>query len=82
MASSTPPVLKPVGYVQHEYAAAGTATGRCVFTVVQARPAGGVRPILSGRYDDRFARVDGEWRFVERVIRPDLAGDLSDHMRG
>ncbi len=26
MASSTPPVLKPVGYVQHEYAAAGTAT--------------------------------------------------------
>ena len=61
-------------------AAAGTATSRCVFTVVQARPAGGVQPILAGRYDDRFARVDGAWRFVERVIRPDLAGDLSDHM--
>jgi 3-phenylpropionate/cinnamic acid dioxygenase small subunit len=58
----------------------GTATSRCAFTVVQARPAGGVQTILAGRYDDRFARVDGEWRFVERVIRPDLAGDLTDHM--
>ena len=66
----------------HVDAAARTATSRCAFTVVQARPVGGVRPILTGRYDDRFARVDGRWRFVERVIRPDLAGHLSDHMRG
>jgi hypothetical protein len=50
--------------------------------VVQARPTGGVQPILAGRYDDRFARADGEWRFVERIIRPDLAGDLTGHMRG
>jgi len=63
-------------------ASAATATSRCTFTVVQARPGRGVLPVLTGRYDDRFARVDGEWRFVERVIRPDLAGDLSDHMRG
>lgn len=61
-------------------AASGTASSRCAFTVVQARPAGGVQPILAGRYDDRFARVGGAWRFVERIIRPDLAGDLSDHM--
>ena len=60
----------------------GTATSRCTFTVVQARPAGRLEPILTGRYEDRFARVDGRWRYVERVIRPDLAGDLSEHMRG
>ena len=63
-------------------AAARTATSRCAFAVVQARPGGGVQPVLAGRYEDRFALVDGAWRFVERVIRPDLAGDLSDHMRG
>ncbi|HEV2310705.1 MAG TPA: nuclear transport factor 2 family protein [Acidimicrobiia bacterium] len=63
-------------------AAAGTATSRCAFTVVQARPAGGVQPVLAGRYEDRFERVDGVWKFVERVIRPDLTGSLSHHMRG
>jgi ketosteroid isomerase-like protein len=60
---------------------AGTATSHCVFTVLQARPSGGLGPVLSGRYQDRFARVDGRWRFVERAIHPDLLGDLSDHMR-
>jgi ketosteroid isomerase-like protein len=60
---------------------AGTARSRCVFTVLQARPSAGLGPVLSGRYRDRFERVDGRWRFVERVIHPDLLGDLSDHMR-
>jgi uncharacterized protein (TIGR02246 family) len=62
-------------------AEAGTATSRCVFTVLQARPDTGLGPVLAGRYQDRFARVDGRWRFVERAIHPDLVGDLSDHMR-
>ena len=61
-------------------ATAGTATSRCVFTVLQARPGAGLAPVLAGRYEDRFARVDGRWRFVERVIVPDLIGDLSTHM--
>jgi 3-phenylpropionate/cinnamic acid dioxygenase small subunit len=60
---------------------AGTATSHCVFTVLQARPSAGLGPVLSGRYQDRFVRVDGRWRFVERAIHPDLLGDLSDHMR-
>ena len=63
-------------------AAAGTATSRCTFTVFQARPGGGLAPILAGRYRDRFARVAGRWRFVERVISPELFGDLTAHMRG
>jgi len=57
------------------------AASHCSFTVWQARPDGSLGPVLAGRYDDRFARVAGRWRFTERVITPDLLGDLSDHMR-
>ncbi|MOA43570.1 hypothetical protein D3C78_1657360 [compost metagenome] len=37
--------------------------------------------IASGRYLDRFARIDGEWCFTERAYRLDLVGDLSRHLR-
>jgi uncharacterized protein (TIGR02246 family) len=60
--------------------AAATATSECTFTVLQARPGHGLGPVLCGRYDDRFTRVDGRWRFTERMITPHLAGVLSDHM--
>jgi ketosteroid isomerase-like protein len=26
---------------------------------------------MTGRYDDRFRRIDGQWRFVERRMTPD-----------
>ena len=61
-------------------AGAATATGGCTFTVLQARPGHGLGPVLCGRYDDRFARVEGRWRFTERIITPNLLGVLSDHM--
>lgn len=64
-------------------AAAGTATASCTFTVLQAAPDTTLRPVLSGRYVDRFDRyqgADGAWRFAERVVHPDLLGDLSRHM--
>jgi 3-phenylpropionate/cinnamic acid dioxygenase small subunit len=57
------------------------ASARSYFTVLQAHD-GGLQPIIAGRYDDRFERVDGRWRFAERIIHPDLQGDLSHHMRG
>jgi hypothetical protein len=41
-----------------------------------------LQPVIAGRYHDRFEEVDGEWRFAERTILPDLYGDLSHHMRG
>jgi uncharacterized protein (TIGR02246 family) len=60
---------------------AGHGTSRCVFTVWQATPGRGLRPVLAGRYDDTFARVEGTWRFTERTIHADLLGDLARHMR-
>lgn len=39
-----------------------------------------LQTVSAGRYCDRFACVDGEWRLVERVITADLTGDRSRHM--
>ena len=50
------------------------------FTVVQARPDRPPQPVLSGQYHDEFACVAGEWRFADRLILPELFGDLSQHM--
>jgi len=58
-----------------------TAASRCSFTVFQARPDFPLQAVLVGRYHDTFACVDGEWVFRERVVHPDLVGDLSHHMR-
>lgn len=59
---------------------AEAATSRCYFTVLQVTKLG-LHPILVGEYRDRFARVDGRWRFAERVFDPRLFGDMSEHMR-
>ena len=57
-----------------------TATARSCFTVLQVTGQG-LHPILAGDYLDRFERVDGAWRFTERVFDPRLFGDLSHHMK-
>jgi 3-phenylpropionate/cinnamic acid dioxygenase small subunit len=57
-----------------------TATARCVFTVFGCAPGQALQAVLTGRYHDRFARADGGWHFEERVVHPDLVGDLSRHM--
>jgi 3-phenylpropionate/cinnamic acid dioxygenase small subunit len=61
--------------------AAGTATSRSYFTVLQAVPGQlALQPIIAGRYHDRFERVDGRWRFSAVHFFVDLVGDLSAHM--
>jgi hypothetical protein len=57
------------------------ATARSYFTVLQSRPDFELAAILAGEYRDRFARVDGQWQFIERIIDPRRIGDLSHHMR-
>ncbi len=62
--------------------AAGTAQARSCYTVLQAAEGFPLQIIASGRYLDRFAEIDGEWRFVERDYRGlDFTGDLSRHLR-
>jgi hypothetical protein len=57
------------------------ATARSYFTVLQATPELPLQIIIAGSYHDEFARVDGAWRFSDRLIIVDLVGDLSRHMR-
>ena len=57
-----------------------TASSSCTFTVLQAAPGKSLHAVLVGRYEDAFARVDGSWRFADRVVHPDLIGDLAGHM--
>lgn len=57
-----------------------TATARCSFTVLQGVVAGEpVETVLAGRYDDRFDKVEGRWRFSDRLFLVDLVGDLRRH---
>lgn len=56
------------------------ATVSSYFTVLQALD-GELRTVVAGRYDDRFERAAGEWRFADRLVRTDLVGDVSRHLR-
>lgn len=59
----------------------GSATARSYYTVFQAADGLPLQAIIAGRYHDRFERADDGWRFVDRFIFVDLAGDLSKHLR-
>jgi hypothetical protein len=49
---------------------------------LQSLPGFLLQIIASGRYHDRFARVDGHWRFTFRDYSMfDFQGDLSQHLR-
>ena len=60
--------------------AAGTATARSCYTVLQATEQLPLQAIASGRYHDCFARIDGQWCFTAREYRLDLVGDMSRHL--
>lgn len=51
------------------------------FHVLQATERLPLQCIIAGRYEDAFEKVAGAWRFRDRLIRPDLVGDLSEHTR-
>lgn len=57
------------------------ARAHSYFTVFQARPDFPLQAIICGRYHDAFERADGTWRFADRLILPDLIGDLRRHLR-
>ena len=68
----------------------GSVVARSSYLVLQALEGGPLRPIITGRYVDRFApgsdapAVGGRavgWHFVERAFTADLVGDLGEHLR-
>ena len=62
--------------------AAGTATCRSYYTVMQQVGDLPLQPVVCGHYHDTFVRVDGEWRFHQRdYTLMDLVGDVSRHLR-
>jgi hypothetical protein len=56
------------------------ASSRCYVTVFQQTETLPLQPIAAGRYVDRFERVDGEWRFADRLVTGFLLGDRSQHV--
>jgi hypothetical protein len=67
--------------VQIEVAPDGNRAGArsCIMVMQAVRPDFPLQPIFIGSYQDVFVREGGQWRFRERVIVPDLIGDLSRH---
>jgi hypothetical protein len=56
-----------------------TATSSCYAIVFQQTPVLSLQPITAVRYLDKFERANGEWRFVDRILRGALLGDMSQH---
>ncbi len=56
------------------------ATARSYYVVLQATVRLPFQPIAGGRYEDRFERHDGAWRFADRLIHVDQIGDMSEHL--
>ena len=60
---------------------AGSATARSYVTVLHAAPGLPLTIVGSAAYHDKFDRVDGTWRWGERVVVDRLNGDSSRHIR-
>jgi 3-phenylpropionate/cinnamic acid dioxygenase small subunit len=62
---------------------AGTAECRSYYTVFQkVDDDQALQPIITGRYVDRFERVDGTWRWAYRdYSKVQQLGDLSRHLK-
>ncbi|MFC9789037.1 nuclear transport factor 2 family protein [Rhodococcus sp. NPDC127528] len=57
------------------------ASSLAYVTVLQGTGELPLQPILTGRYFDRFALLDRQWRFTERLCCIDHVGNLSEHAR-
>ncbi|MGH9205368.1 MAG: nuclear transport factor 2 family protein [Acidimicrobiales bacterium] len=54
---------------------------RSYFSVLQSLEDFPLQVVISGRYHDSFERVNGKWRFADRLIFSEFMGDLSRHMK-
>lgn len=61
--------------------AGGSASAESYLTVFQQTEEFPLQSIFVGHYFDDFERVDGAWRFKNRLIRHHLVGDMSAHIK-
>lgn len=59
---------------------ADQATARSYYVVFQATGKLPFQAIVGGRYEDEFARTDGEWHFAKRVVHVDQIGNMAEHL--
>ena len=58
------------------------ASCRSQWTVLQATETYALQIVATGRYEDKFQYMEGEWRFTERLYaRVDFIGDTSAHLK-
>ena len=60
--------------------AAGTASARSYYNVLQQTDALPLQVIIAGHYHDTFHCIEGTWWFDTRIMFVDLMGDLSHHL--
>ncbi len=60
--------------------AAGTASARSAFVVLQQTSSLPLQPIVTGRYRDRFTCGADGWQFAQRHIIVDHVGDVREHL--
>lgn len=58
-----------------------TAESHCYVTVLQRAPGHDYQLVVGGRYHDRFERVGGQWRFVEKAIQVDHLNQIELHFK-
>lgn len=59
-----------------------SATSSSYVQVMQAVDDFRLQPVAISQHRDRFSKVEGRWRFVERRDRQLLVGDMSRHVQG
>lgn len=59
-----------------------SASSSSYVQVMQAVDGFPLQPVAISQHRDRFAKIDGKWRFTERRDRQVLAGDMSRHVQG
>ena len=60
--------------------AGDTASAHSSYLVFQGLDGFPLQPIITGRYEDEFVCVAGQWRFARRQFFVDHVGDLSHHL--
>ena len=78
--SGTPKTRHLIGNVIIEDDGPERAKAQSYVVVFQQTPQLPLQPVIAGTYYDRFAKVDGRWRLVERREDMELVGDLSQHL--